>query len=55
MSARQPSYPVKYEDSLKVPCIGTGGPGGGGGGGGTCLLEASGDVPLGGVAFSRLD
>ena len=28
MSARKPSYPVKKEDSLKVPCIGTGGPGG---------------------------
>ena len=27
----------------------------GGGGGGTCLREANGDVPLNGVAFSRLD
>ena len=31
MSARKPSYPVKYEDVLKVPGIGTGGPRGGGG------------------------
>ena len=31
MSARKPSYPVKYEDVLKVPGIGTGGPKGGGG------------------------
>ena len=30
MSARKPSYPVKYEDSLQVPGIGTGGPRGGG-------------------------
>ena len=30
MSARKPSYPVKYEDVLKVPGIGTGGPKGGG-------------------------
>ena len=27
MLARKPSYPVKYEDGLKVPGIGTGGPG----------------------------
>ena len=27
----------------------------GGGGGGTSLLKANGDVPLDGVAFSRLD
>ena len=29
--------------------------GGGGGGGGTPLQEANGDVPLDGVAFSRLE
>ena len=26
MSARKPTYPIKYEDGLKVPGIGTGGP-----------------------------
>ena len=30
MSARKPSYPVKYEDVLNVPGIGTGARGGGG-------------------------
>ena len=29
MSARKPSYPVKYEDLLKVTGIRTGAPGGG--------------------------
>ena len=39
-------FAVKLEFSLNWPS---------GGGGGTSLKEANGDVPLDGVAFSRLD